>query len=144
MKWAGKIQSLLLQMLLDKAIEGTVSGAFRSTGQKCTATSRVLVHSSIKQAFIDKLLSAMEDIKIGNGMDEGVWMGPCASEGQMETVLSYIEKGKAEGAKLIHGGNRLEGSEYNQGFYVEPTIFDEVESGMQIAQEEILAQSLPS
>src|SRR5690606_33816353 len=75
---------------LDKAVEGTISGAFRSTGQKCTATSRVLVHSSIKDAFTDKLLSAMEDIKIGNGMEDGVWMGPCSSEAQMETVLSYI------------------------------------------------------
>ncbi|MBS4224331.1 alpha-ketoglutaric semialdehyde dehydrogenase GucD [Lederbergia citrea] len=122
---------------LDKAVEGTISGAFRSTGQKCTATSRVLVHSSIKQAFTDKLISAIQDIKIGNGLEEGIWMGPCSSEAQMDTVLSYIEKGKSEGAKLIYGGNRLEGSAYNQGFYVEPTIFDEVDSGMQIAQEEI-------
>ncbi|HLU21470.1 alpha-ketoglutaric semialdehyde dehydrogenase GucD [Lederbergia graminis] len=122
---------------LDKAVEGTISGAFRSTGQKCTATSRVLVHSSIKDAFTDKLLSAMEDIKIGNGMEDGVWMGPCSSEAQMETVLSYIEKGKEEGAKLIHGGNRLTDSEYGKGFFVEPTIFDDVDSKMQIAQEEI-------
>src|SRR5690606_15186044 len=122
---------------LDKAVEGTISGAFRSTGQKCTATSRVLVHSSIKDAFTDKLLAAMEDIKIGNGMEDGVWMGPCSSEAQMETVLSYIEKGKEEGAKLIHGGNRLTDSEYGKGFFVEPTIFDDVDSKMQIAQEEI-------
>ncbi|MBS4219503.1 aldehyde dehydrogenase family protein [Bacillus sp. FJAT-49711] len=122
---------------LEKAVEGTISGAFRSTGQKCTATSRVLVHRNIKQAFVDKLLSASESIKIGNGLEEGVWMGPCSSEAQMETVLSYIEKGKEEGAKLLFGGNRLTGSEYDQGFYVEPTIFDDVDSKMQIAQEEI-------
>ncbi|MBW8351889.1 aldehyde dehydrogenase family protein [Bacillus sp. IITD106] len=122
---------------LDKAVEGTISGAFRSTGQKCTATSRVLVHRNIKQAFVDKLLAASESIKIGNGLEDGVWMGPCSSEAQMETVLSYIEKGKKEGAKLLFGGNRLTGSEYDQGFYVEPTIFDEVDSKMQIAQEEI-------
>ncbi|MCR2822571.1 alpha-ketoglutaric semialdehyde dehydrogenase GucD [Lederbergia panacisoli] len=122
---------------LDKAVEGTISGAFRSTGQKCTATSRVLVHRNIKQAFVDKLLSVSESIKIGNGLEEGVWMGPCSSESQMETVLSYIEKGKKEGAKLLFGGNRLTGSGYDEGFYVEPTIFDEVDSKMQIAQEEI-------
>ncbi|MCJ8008442.1 alpha-ketoglutaric semialdehyde dehydrogenase GucD [Lederbergia wuyishanensis] len=122
---------------LDKAVEGTISGAFRSTGQKCTATSRVLVHRNIKQAFVDKLLTASQSIKIGNGLEDGVWMGPCSSESQMETVLSYIEKGKKEGAKLLFGGNRLRGSEFDQGFYVEPTIFDEVDSKMQIAQEEI-------
>lgn len=122
---------------LDKAVEGTVSGAFRSTGQKCTATSRVLIHSSVKDAFVDKLLTAMKEIKIGNGMDAGVWMGPCSSEGQMETVLSYIEKGKEEGAQVIYGGNRLQGSEYDKGFYVEPTVFDGVASDMKIAQEEI-------
>ncbi|WP_249317080.1 alpha-ketoglutaric semialdehyde dehydrogenase GucD [Bacillus sp. FJAT-50079] len=122
---------------LSKAVEGTISGAFRSTGQKCTATSRVLVHSSIKAAFVDKLLSALKEIKIGNGLNDGIWMGPCSSEGQMEGVLSYIEKGKSEGAKLIYGGSRLQGPSYDQGFYVEPTIFDEVDSQMQIAQEEI-------
>jgi len=122
---------------LDKAVEGTVSGAFRSTGQKCTATSRVIVHRNIKQAFVDKLLSVSESIKIGNGLEDGVWMGPCSSKAQLETVLSYIEKGKEEGAKLLYGGNRLTGSEYDQGFYVEPTIFDDVDSKMQIAQEEV-------
>ncbi|WP_325167503.1 alpha-ketoglutaric semialdehyde dehydrogenase GucD [Lederbergia citri] len=122
---------------LDKAVDGTISGAFRSTGQKCTATSRVLVHRNIKQTFVDKLISASQAIKTGNGLEEGIWMGPCSSESQMETVLSYIEKGKKEGAKLLFGGNRLTSSEYDQGFYVEPTIFDEVDSKMQIAQEEI-------
>ncbi|WP_416148704.1 alpha-ketoglutaric semialdehyde dehydrogenase GucD [Salipaludibacillus sp. HK11] len=122
---------------LDKAVAGTVSGAFKSTGQKCTATSRVIVHQDIKDQFVDKLLSAMEEIKIGDGLQEGIWMGPCASEGQMNTVLDYIDIGKKEGAKLIHGGNRLSDGALGQGYFVEPTIFDEVTSNMKIAQEEI-------
>lgn len=122
---------------LDKAVEGTVSGAFRSTGQKCTATSRVLIHSSVKAEFMQKLLKRVEGIHIGDGMQEGVWMGPCASEVQMNSVLSYIEKGKEEGATLICGGGRWNSEEYEDGFFVEPTVFDEVKSHMTIAQEEI-------
>ncbi|SDN99038.1 alpha-ketoglutaric semialdehyde dehydrogenase GucD [Alkalicoccus daliensis] len=122
---------------LDKAVEGTVSGAFRSTGQKCTATSRVLIHSSVKEAFMQKLFTRMKDINIGDGLQEGVWMGPCASEAQMNSVLAYIEKGKEEGAKLVYGGNRWTSGEYKDGYFVEPTVFDEVKSHMAIAQEEI-------
>ncbi|MDQ0253170.1 aldehyde dehydrogenase (NAD+) [Evansella vedderi] len=127
---------------LDKAVEGTISAAFKSTGQKCTATSRVIVHNSVKEAFVDRLLTAMEGITVGDGLGEGIWMGPCASEGQMNTVLSYIEKGKAEGAKLIYGGNRLTDGDYGKGFFMEPTIFDEVTNDMTIAQEEIFGPVL--
>lgn len=122
---------------LDKAVEGTLSGAFKSTGQKCTATSRVLVHRDIYEAFKDRLLEQMKQITIGGGLQENVWMGPCASESQMNTVLSYINQGIKEGAQLIRGGKRLSGGEYDHGFYVEPAVFGEVKSGMTIAQEEI-------
>lgn len=122
---------------LDKAVEGTLSGAFKSTGQKCTATSRVLVHRDIYEAFKDRLLEQMKQITIGGGLQENVWMGPCASESQMNTVLSYINQGIKEGAQLIRGGKRLSGGEYDHGFYVEPAVFGEVKSGMMIAQEEI-------
>lgn len=122
---------------LDLAVEATISGAFRSTGQKCTATSRVIVESSIYETFKEKLVSKTKEITVGNGLQDGIWMGPSASKGQLNTVLSYIEKGKQEGATLVTGGNRLTGGEYDKGFYVEPTIFDHVTSDMTIAQEEI-------
>ncbi|EDL65581.1 alpha-ketoglutaric semialdehyde dehydrogenase GucD [Bacillus sp. SG-1] len=122
---------------LDLAVDGTISGAFRSTGQKCTATSRVIVESEVYNEFKEKLLAKVKGIKIGNGLEEGVWMGPSASEGQLETVLSYIEKGKEDGAKLIHGGKRLTGNGLEKGFFIEPAVFDGVTNEMRIAQEEI-------
>ncbi|MGM0830342.1 MAG: alpha-ketoglutaric semialdehyde dehydrogenase GucD [Bacillota bacterium] len=122
---------------LDLAVEATISGAFRSTGQKCTATSRVIVDAKVYEDFKERLVAKTKDITIGNGLKEGIWLGPCASEGQMKTVLSYIEKGKQEGARLLTGGNQLTGEGCEKGYFVEPTIFDNVTSSMTIAQEEI-------
>jgi aldehyde dehydrogenase (NAD+) len=122
---------------LDLAVEATISGAFRSTGQKCTATSRVIVESGIYDAFKEKLLTRIAELTVGDGMESGIWMGPCASETQMNRVLEYIEIGIREGAKLLCGGKRLQQGAYSEGFYVEPTVFENVESNMTIAQEEI-------
>jgi alpha-ketoglutaric semialdehyde dehydrogenase len=122
---------------LDLAVEATISGAFRSTGQKCTATSRVIVEAEVFEDFKDRLVAKTKAITIGNGLKDGVWLGPCASEGQMKTVLSYIEKGKEEGARLLTGGNQLTSEGFEKGYFVEPTIFDNVTSNMTIAQEEI-------
>jgi aldehyde dehydrogenase (NAD+) len=127
---------------LDLAVEGTISGGLRSTGQKCTATSRVFIEREVYEPFKEKLLERVKQLKIGNGMDAETWMGPCASESQLNTVLSYIEKGKAEGAKLIYGGNRCTEGELANGFYVEPTIFEEVDLQMTIAREEIFGPVL--
>jgi aldehyde dehydrogenase (NAD+) len=122
---------------IDLAVEATISGAFRSTGQKCTATSRVIVQRDVYDEFKEKLLEKAKEITVGDGLLDGVWMGPCASEAQLQTVLSYISIGKKEGATLLTGGNRLVGEEYDQGYFVEPTIFEDVSSEMTIAQEEI-------
>jgi alpha-ketoglutaric semialdehyde dehydrogenase len=127
---------------LDLAVEATINGGLRSTGQKCTATSRVIVQSDIYETFKEKLLTYVKDIKVGNGLNEETWMGPCASESQLNTVLSYIEKGKVEGATLIYGGDRCKGTEFENGFYVQPTIFENVTSDMTIAQEEIFGPVL--
>ncbi|MEW5323667.1 alpha-ketoglutaric semialdehyde dehydrogenase GucD [Geobacillus thermoleovorans] len=127
---------------LDLAVEGTISGGLRSTGQKCTATSRVFIEREVYEPFKEKLLERVKQLKIGNGMDADTWMGPCASESQLNTVLSYIEKGKAEGAKLIYGGNRCTEGELANGFYVEPTIFEDVNLHMTIAREEIFGPVL--
>ncbi|MCM3728684.1 aldehyde dehydrogenase family protein [Neobacillus cucumis] len=122
---------------LDAAVEAVISGGFRSTGQKCTASSRVIVETAVYEDFKEKLIEATKKITVGNGLQEGIWMGPCASESQFNTVRSYIEKGKAEGASLIYGGETLTGGEYSQGFYVTPAIFEHVKPKMAIAQEEI-------
>ncbi|MFS0824642.1 alpha-ketoglutaric semialdehyde dehydrogenase GucD [Bacillus sp. 1P02SD] len=122
---------------LDSAVEAVISGAFRSTGQKCTASSRVIVESEVYEAFKEKLIQETEKITVGSGLEEGIWMGPCASESQFRTVIKYIEQGKEEGASLIYGGEPLTSGEHAKGYYVTPTIFENVTPEMSIAQEEI-------
>lgn len=122
---------------IDQAVEAVISGGFRSSGQKCTASSRVIVESAVYEDFKQKLIDAAAKITVGNGLEDGIWLGPCASESQFNTFTSYIEKGKQEGAKLVHGGDVLTGSEYDNGFFVTPAIFDEVTTEMAIAQDEI-------
>ncbi|MHA7766728.1 alpha-ketoglutaric semialdehyde dehydrogenase GucD [Bacillus atrophaeus] len=122
---------------LDAAAEAAITGAFRSTGQKCTATSRVIVQSEVYDRFKEKLIQRTKDITIGNSLKEDVWMGPIASKNQLDHCLSYIEKGIQEGASLLIGGEKLEAGDYQNGYYVQPAIFDNVTSDMTIAQEEI-------
>lgn len=122
---------------LDLAVEAVISGGFRSSGQKCTASSRVIVESEIYNEFKQKLIEASEKITVGNGLEAGIWLGPCASESQFKTFNKYVEIGKNEGARLVHGGNVLTGGQYDNGFFVKPAIFDEVTPDMRIAQEEI-------
>lgn len=127
---------------LDLAVEGTISGGLKSTGQKCTATSRVIIERQVYDAFKEKLLSQIQEIRLGDGMSAGSWMGPCASEGQLNTVLGYIQKGQDEGAVLLAGGKRPDSIGLAEGFYVEPTVFEGVESHMSIAREEIFGPVL--
>ncbi|KRE06870.1 aldehyde dehydrogenase [Bacillus sp. Root239] len=127
---------------IEQAVEATISGGLRSTGQKCTATSRVIIQSEIYDEFKEKLIEQVKEIKVGNGLEKDVWMGPCASEDQLNTVLAYVETGIKEGASLIYGGKRLDEGNLADGFYVEPTIFENVTSEMTIAQEEIFGPVL--
>lgn len=127
---------------LDLAVDATVSGGLRSTGQKCTATSRVIVQSAVYEEFKQKLLAKVKEIKVGHGLQNDTWMGPCASQSQLDTVLSYIQKGKEEGATLLYGGSQPEGEGLENGFYVQPTVFENVKSNMTIAQEEIFGPVL--
>lgn len=127
---------------LDLAVEATISGGLKSTGQKCTATSKVIIERKVYDAFKEKLLSQIQEIRLGDGMSSGSWMGPCASEGQLNTVLSYIQKGQDEGAVLLAGGKRGDGPGLEEGFYVQPTVFEGVESHMSIAREEIFGPVL--
>lgn len=123
---------------LKLAVEATISGGLRSTGQKCTATSRVIVHEAVYTQFKELLLEEVAKITVGDGTENGIWMGPCANENQLNTVLSYIEIGKEEGAELLYGGNKVE----NNGYFVEPTVFDNVSPTMRIAREEIFGPVL--
>ncbi|GAX88580.1 aldehyde dehydrogenase [Effusibacillus lacus] len=127
---------------LELAVDATISGGLRSTGQKCTCTSRVFVQRGVYDQFKEKLLAKIKQLKIGNGLDGDTWMGPCASESQLNTVLYYIEKGIEEGATLLYGGGRPEGGEFQNGFYVQPTVFENVSPKMTIAQEEIFGPVL--
>lgn len=127
---------------LDLAVEATISGGLRSTGQKCTATSRVIIQSEVYDTFKEKLIDKVKQIKVGDGLIDGNWMGPCASENQLNTVLSYIEKGKEEGATLLIGGNKPEAEGLENGFYVQPTVFEDVSRDMVIVKEEIFGPVL--
>src|SRR3989442_2423108 len=122
---------------LDLAIEGGLWGGFGTTGQRCTATSRIIVQKGIYNEFVERYVHRAQGLKVGNGLDENVDMGPAINEAQLKTDLSYVEIGKSEGAKLKCGGHRLEGGEYQYGWFMEPTVFIDVDPKMRIAQEEI-------
>lgn len=127
---------------LAKAVQIVTTSAFGLTGQACTAASRAIVHEKIAAEFKAKLVGRVSKLNVGNGLDEGVEMGPAASEAELKKDLRYIEVGKNEGAKLIQGGERMTGEKYDQGYYVSPTIFSDVSSRMKIAQEEIFGPVL--
>ena len=120
-----------------RAVELTVQGAMLSTGQKCTATSRAIVVRDIAQEYGEALAARVKQLRVGDGMLPDVYMGPVVSADAEKTVLEYIEIGKSEGARLIAGGEKLRGDEYDNGFFVAPTVFDQVAPDMRIAQEEI-------
>ena len=122
---------------LDLAIEGGLWGGFGTTGQRCTATSRIIVQKGIYGEFVERYVERAKRLKVGNGLDETVEMGPAINANQLKTDLNYIEVGKAEGARLKCGGNRLDSGNYQYGYFLEPTVFAEVDPKMRIAQEEI-------
>jgi acyl-CoA reductase-like NAD-dependent aldehyde dehydrogenase len=143
LEMGGKNPSIILEDAdLDIATELTVNAVMKHTGQKCTATSRVFVQSSVYDEVKSRILQKVEAIKIGSGLEDDVYMGPLASQSQLDTVLSYIEKGKEEGASLLCGGKQPEGEEYKQGYFVEATVFENVSNDMAIAQEEIFGPVL--
>lgn len=125
---------------LPLAVESTVFGAFASTGQRCTATSRVVVEEKVADQFVAMLVERTKKLKTGNGLEPGMDMGPAVDESQLKTDLHYIEIGKKE-AKLLLGGERLTGPGYN-GYYVAPTIFDHVAWDSTLAQDEVFGPVL--
>jgi aldehyde dehydrogenase (NAD+) len=122
---------------LDLAVEGAVWGGFGTTGQRCTAASRVAVHKKVYREFSEKFISRAKALKVGDGLQAGTQMGPCINEQQLKTVMNYVEIGKKEGAKLATGGHRLEQGNLAHGWFHEPTIFTDCDPKMRICQEEI-------
>ena len=126
----------------NSAVENVVNAAFFSTGQKCTATSRAIVEDAIYDQFVAAVTERTKKLKIGNGMEPGIEIGPCVDQAQMETVLRYIEIGRKEVGGPTCGGNRLTHGALAKGYFVEPTVFAGVEEQHTIAQEEIFGPVL--
>jgi alpha-ketoglutaric semialdehyde dehydrogenase len=122
---------------IDLAVDGAIWGGFGTTGQRCTAASRIAVHKKIYGEFVEKFVARAKALKVGDGLDPATDMGPCINEQQLQTVMEYVEIGKNEGAKLATGGKRLEGGAYSHGWFHEPTVFIDCDPKMRICQEEI-------
>ncbi|HLM60015.1 MAG TPA: aldehyde dehydrogenase family protein, partial [Pyrinomonadaceae bacterium] len=127
---------------LDLAIESTAQGAFGSTGQRCTATSRAVVIDKIADEFVRKIVERARRMRLGDGSDSNTEMGPSVDERQFNTVLKHIDIGREDGAEMLTGGKRAEGDGLENGYFVEPTVFDRVTPDMRIAQEEIFGPVL--
>ena len=127
---------------LKLALEGVLWGAFGTTGQRCTATSRLILHEKVFDKFIDMLVDSATKLKLGNGLDETVQVGPIINKGQLESIHSYVEIGKKEGATLLCGGEPAEEGDLKKGFFYKPTIFVDVKPDMRIAKEEIFGPVL--
>lgn len=135
----GKSPSIILEDAnLEEAIEGAFNGTMYNHGQNCSACTRVYVHRSLHDEVVNGLVERANALKLGPGMDPETEMGPLVSAKQQQTVLDFIEKGKSEGARLVAGGSKA----FDQGYYVQPTIFVDVEDNMTIAREEIFGPVL--
>jgi len=122
---------------LDLAVDGALWGAFGTAGQRCTASSRIVVHKKVYDAFVEKLAGRAKKMRVGNGLEANVDMGPNVSKGQLETTKQYVEIGRNEGAEVVAGGRVLTDGAHSKGFFHEPTVFANVKRDMRIAQEEI-------
>ena len=124
------------------AVENTVNAAFFSTGQKCTATSRAIVEDAIYDKFVAAVVERTRKLKVGDGMQPGIDIGPCVDEAQMNTVLGYIETGRKECGEPLCGGRRLTDGTLGKGYFVEPTVFAGVGEQHTVAREEIFGPVL--
>jgi aldehyde dehydrogenase (NAD+) len=122
---------------LDEAVAAVAWGGFGTTGQRCTATSRVIVHERVAQAFDDRLVARAEQLRIGDGLRPETDMGPLVNRARVGAVHAYTEIGRAEGARLLTGGRPLDEGELAEGAFYAPTVFADVTPAMRIAQEEV-------
>jgi alpha-ketoglutaric semialdehyde dehydrogenase len=139
----GKNAQIVMQDAdLSLALDGALWGAFGTTGQRCTATSRLILHRDIKEELTGMLVARAQQINIGDGLDESVEMGPLINHAAREKVHRYVQIGKEEGARLLIGGSISEEKKWLDGYFYQPTIFDRVTPSMRIAQEEIFGPVL--
>lgn len=124
------------------ALEGVLWGAFGTTGQRCTATSRLIIHEPVHDEFLELLIDATRKLKLGNGLDEAVDVGPVINEGARKNIHEYVRTGKKEGARLVLGGEFAIGGDMDDGTFYQPTIFTDVVPGMKIHDEEIFGPVL--
>ena len=122
---------------LDLAVEGCLWGGFGTSGQRCTAASRIVIHEKVYREFLNQLVARAVALRVGDGLDPKTQMGPSVSQSQLDTVMKYVAIGKKEGARLMCGGKPLRDGAYAKGFFHQPTIFADVDPAMRIAQEEI-------
>jgi acyl-CoA reductase-like NAD-dependent aldehyde dehydrogenase len=122
---------------LDLAVDGCVWGGFGTTGQRCTAASRVIVHDSVHDAFLERFVERATRLRVGDGLEADTEMGPLVSLEQRQTVMQYVEVGQREGARLVCGGHALTKGSHAKGWFHQPTIFADAAPSMRIAQEEI-------
>ena len=143
LEMGGKNPTIVLKDCdFNAAVENVVNAAFFSTGQKCTATSRAIVEDEIYDKFVAALVERTKKLKVGNGLEAGIDIGPAVDEAALQSILDYIEVGKKEAGAPLIGGNRLTGGAYDKGYFVEPTIFANVTEDMRIAKEEIFGPVL--
>ncbi|WP_435366116.1 aldehyde dehydrogenase family protein [Haloarchaeobius sp. DYHT-AS-18] len=126
---------------IEEAADIISVGAFGTTGQSCTATSRAIVHEDVYDEFVDAIVEAAESLSVGPGLDDP-GMGPHVSDGELSSTLEYVDIATSEGATLETGGGKPAGDEYEGGYYVEPTVFSDVSNDMRIAQEEVFGPVL--
>jgi alpha-ketoglutaric semialdehyde dehydrogenase len=122
---------------LDLALEGCLWGGFGTTGQRCTAASRVIVHEKVHDRFVEQFVARAKALRVGDGLDASTQMGPSISDKQLQKVMSYVDIGRQEGATIACGGRRLNEGDWQHGFFHEPTVFTNVTPSMRIAREEI-------
>jgi aldehyde dehydrogenase (NAD+) len=127
---------------LDLALEGVLWGAFGTTGQRCTATSRLILHEKVHDGFLQRLSQAAEALKLGDGRQERTDVGPLIHEASRQKVEQYIEIGRKEGAELVTGGKRPSGAQLDDGFFFQPTVFAGVKPKSRLEQEEIFGPVL--
>ena len=123
---------------IDNAVEGSLWGAFGTCGQRCTASSRLVVHKKVYKKFCEKFVEKVKKLKVGNGLDEKTEVGPVINQAAMDKILNYIEIGKKKTKQhSLAAEIRLTKGDYKNGYFIEPTVFTDVQPGMRIEQEEI-------
>jgi len=128
---------------LDEAVEQSVVAKFRNAGQSCIAPTRFYVHRDIFDAFSEKVTTRVAAMKVGNGLNEANEMGPLFDQTQLDSVVAFVDDAVAKGAKVLTGGKRMTGGEYDKGYYYAPTVLTNIKPNMRLTCEEVFGPVLP-